>query len=104
HRFQRCTASLSAAQSRLSRDVLARREEDRGLEFIAAVLARPSVPYAALVQIFRPVGREQPLAALRTMVLAVCGQARLCRRLGMQSHGSPPEPENPEPPSAQRSG
>src|SRR5262245_9376290 len=84
HRFQRCAASISAAQSRLSRDVLARREEDRGLEFIAAVLARPSVPYAALVQIFGPVGREQPLATLRTMVLAVCGQARLCRRLGMQ--------------------
>jgi microcin C transport system substrate-binding protein len=34
------------------------------------------------------VGSEQPLAALRAIVLAGCGQARPCRRLGMQSHDS----------------
>src|SRR5262249_15454216 len=102
HRFQRCAASLSAAQSRLGRNVLACGKEHCGLEFVAAVLARPSVPDTALIEIFRPVRSEQPLAALRTMVLAVCGQARLCRRLGMQRHGSSSlEPENPEPPSAQ---
>src|SRR5215468_9693355 len=95
HRFQRRAARLSAAQSPLSRNLLARREEYRGLEFIAAALARPCVPHAAFIKIFRPVGSEQPLAALGTMVLAVCGQAG-GRRLGMQSHDSVlPEPEPP---------
>src|SRR6516165_4665413 len=96
HRFQRRAARLSAAQSPLSRNVLARREEYRGLEFIAAALARPGAPHAGVIEIFRPVGSEQPLAALGTMVLAVCGQAGPCRRLGMQSHDSAlPEPEPP---------
>src|ERR1700751_2915078 len=99
YRFQRRAARLSAAQFRLScKLLLARREENRSLEFIAAALARPRVPHAALIEILRPVGSEQPLAALGAMVFAVCGQAR-CRRLGMQSHDSVlPEPE-PEPPS-----
>src|SRR5262249_59546319 len=96
HRFQRRAARLSTAQFPLSRNVLARRKKYRGLKFIAAALARPCVPHTALIEIFRPVGSEQPLAALGAMVLAVCGQAGPCRRLGMQSHDSVlPEPKPP---------
>ena len=54
----------------------------RGLELIAAGFARPGVPHAAIVEIFGPVGSEQPLAALRAIVLAVGDQTRPRRRLG----------------------
>src|SRR5689334_6051003 len=83
----------------LSRDVLARRKEDGGFEFVTALLARPGVPHAAFIEIFRPVGSQQPLAALWAMIFAVGGQPRPCRSVGMQSHDLVlPEPE---PPSAQ---
>ena len=77
------------------REALCRREEHRGLELITAGLARPCVAHAAVAEIFGPVGREQPVAALRAIVLAVGGQARPCRLLdcsGVQSHVFLPEP------------
>src|SRR6185437_15467367 len=42
---------------------------------------RPAVAYAALVEMFRPIRREQPSAALRANVLVVRDQARICRVL-----------------------
>ena len=88
--------------ARLSRHFLARCEEYCSLEFITAALTRPRVSHAALVKVFGPIGSEQPLAALWAMIFAVGGQARPCRRLGMQSHDwFLPEPE---PPSAHNQG
>ena len=51
-------------------------EKYRGLELVAAGLARPRVPHAALVEIFGPVGREQPRVALRASVLVVGDKPR----------------------------
>ena len=63
-------------------------EKYRGLEFVAACLARPSVAHAALIEIFGPVGSEQPSLALRASVLVVGDKPRGERGLGMESHDS----------------
>src|SRR5580700_1009459 len=63
-------------------------EKYRGLEFIAASLARPGVAHAALIEIFGPVGSEQPSLALRAGVLVVGHEPCGDRGLGMESHAS----------------
>ena len=96
-RFQRAAAHLSAAaltgQIRFCKirclsggGFFERREENRGLETIAARVARPSVAHAAIVEIFGPFGSQQPGAALRANVLVVGCQTRACCRVGLQNH------------------
>jgi len=85
-----CIARSSAnglvpALTQISREFLLHRsrEKDSGLERITASVARPRVPYAALVKILRPIRRQQPGTALRAFVLIVCNQARPRRGLGL---------------------
>jgi hypothetical protein len=61
-------------------------KEDRRLEFIAACVARPGVPYAALVEMFGPVGRKQTHAALRTNIVAEGHQPRMRCHFGVRDH------------------
>ena len=63
-------------------------EKYRGLELVAAGFARPGVAHAALVEMFGPVGSEQPSLALRASVLVVGDKPRGERGLGMESHDS----------------
>ena len=51
-------------------------EKYRGLELVAAGLARPGVAHATLVEIFGPVGSEQPSLALLASVLVVGDKPR----------------------------
>ena len=104
--FQRAASRLSAAIS--AANVL-RAPSGRGceihcsLELVAAIVARPDMAYAAGVEIFGPVRRQEPLAALGASVLAVSRQARLRGMIdvcssGVQSHAflreltPPPKP------------
>ena len=66
--------------------LLPKRKENRSLEFMAACVARPSVPYAALVEMFGPVGRKQTHTALGTDIVAEGRQARMRRHLGVRDH------------------
>ena len=66
--------------------LLPKRKENRRLEFIAACVARPGVPYAALVDMFGPVGRKQTHAALRTDIVAEGHQPRMRCHFGVRDH------------------
>ena len=85
-RFQRTAAPLSAAAltvpilpmpaRRYAACSLRRRKDHRRLEIIAARVARPGVPHAAFVEIFGPIRRQQPSAALRANIFVVSCQTR----------------------------
>ena len=59
----------------LSRGFLYFRKDHGGLETVAAGVTRPTVPDAALVEMFRPIRSEQPSAALRADILIMRDQA-----------------------------
>src|SRR6266699_5023361 len=52
-------------RSPVSRCVALRGETHRGLEYVAARLARPDMPDAAVVDMLRPYRRNEDIAALR---------------------------------------